>query len=46
MTNCWSGWCLSSVERLAMLTGVEEGVKMGGVELQLGYFPFSDNRRY
>ena len=29
---------MSSVERLAMLTGVEEGVKMGGVELQLGYF--------
>ena len=29
---------MSSVERLATLTGVEGGVKMGWVELQLGYF--------
>ena len=29
---------MSSVERLATLTGVEVGVKVGWVELQLGYF--------
>ena len=33
LINCSSGWCLSSVERLVMLTGVE-----GGLELQLGNF--------
>ena len=38
LINCWLGWCLSSAERWVELTGVEGGFKMGGVELQLGYF--------